>query len=421
MNKTFAIIDANNFYASVERVFNPALKDAPLVILSSNDGCVIARSNEAKTLGIKMGEPYFKLQPLIKFHNLKVVSSNFALYGDISRRMMIILEAFSPACEIYSIDECFLDFSGLTVKQIQSQSQLIRDRVKKWLGIPVSIGVGATKTLAKLAVNIAKKKNNESYHIHNEQQRLEALQSTNLEDIWGIGASYSGKLRAIGLTSALDLTNCSDHLIKKQTNILGVKTAHELRGISCINLVEVAEPKQSITVSRTFGKEIKDYQVLNQALAFFASRAAEKLRDSNQMAKSISVFIGTNPFSKNSNQYGNSANISLNYHTDSTPIILSSVSRVLQNIYKKDFSYKKAGILLTDFCPKTNQAFDLFDKPKLRERDLRLMNAIDKINNTSGRRTIFYASSGITQEWLPKSNMKSASYTSNWKDLIQVT
>ena len=418
MNKIFAIVDANNFYASCERVFNPALENKPIVILSSNDGCVIARSNEAKTIGIKMGEPYFKLQSLIKSHNLKVISSNFTLYGDLSRRMMTILEDFSPACEIYSIDECFLDFSSLTAEQIQSLCQCIRDRVKKWLGLPVSIGIGTTKTLAKLAVKIAKKRSEGYYHIATELQRLEALESTNIEDIWGIGASYSNKLKSIGVSSALDLANRPDDHIKKQTNILGVKTAHELRGISCIDLVEVAEPKQSITVSRSFGKEIRDYQILNQALSFFVSIAAEKLRKSGQMAKSISVFIRTNPFSKNLNQYGNSTNITLNYPTDSTPILLSAVSTALQNIYKPDFSYKKAGILLNDFCPKTNQAFDLFDKPQLRKMSSKLMNVMDKINNSYGRRTIFYASSGTTQQWLPKSSMRSASYTSNWDELI---
>ena len=220
------------------------------------------------------------------------------------------------------------------------------------------------------------------------------------------------------MSSALDLANRPDDHIKKQTNILGVKTAHELRGISCIDLVEVAEPKQSITVSRSFGKEIRDYQILNQALSFFVSIAAEKLRKSGQMAKSISVFIRTNPFSKNSNQYANSTNITLNYPTDSTSILLSAVSTALQNIYKPDFSYKKAGILLNDFCPKTNHAFDLFDKPQLREMSSKLMNVMDKINNSYGRRTIFYASSGTTQQWLPKSSMRSASYTSNWNELI---
>jgi len=418
MNKIFAIVDANNFYASCERVFNPALENKPIIILSSNDGCVIARSNEAKAIGIKMGEPYFKLQSLIKYHNLKVISSNFALYGDISRRMMTIVEDFSPTCEIYSIDECFLDFSNLTDEQIQSQCQCIRDRVKKWLGLPVSIGIGATKTLAKLAVNIAKKRSEGYYHIATELQRLEALKSTNIEDIWGIGASYSNKLKAISVISALDLANCPDDHIKKQTNILAVKTAHELRGISCIDLVEVAEPKQSITVSRSFGNEIRDYQILNQSLSFFTSTAAEKLRKSGQMAKSISVFIRTNPFSKKPNQYGNSANITLNYPTDSTPILLSAVNTALQHIYKPDFSYKKAGILLNDFCLKTTKAFDLFDKPQLREEGSKLMTVIDKINHTYGRQTVFYASSGTAQQWLPKSSMKSASYTSNWDELI---
>ncbi len=419
MDKIFAIIDANNFYASCERVFNPALKNTPIVILSSNDGCVIARSNEAKALGIKMGEPFFKLHSLIKSHNVKAISSNFALYGDMSRRMMSILEEFSPACEEYSIDECFLDFSHLTSEQIQSQCQCVRNRVKKWLGIPISIGIGSTKTLAKLAVNVAKTRNDGSYHIATNEHRLEVLKLTDVEDIWGIGTSYSSKLKAIDINSALDLANCPDALIKKQTNILGVKTAHELRGISCIDLIEQPDPKQSITVSRSFGNEIRDFQTLKQALSFFTSRAAEKLRKSGQMTKSISIFIRTNPFSKTTKQYKNSVNIILNYPTSSTPVLLSSINRALADIYQPGYSYKKAGILISDFCPKTTQAFDLFDKPLLRESSSKLMNVIDKINYNYGKRAVFYASCGITQEWLPKSNMKSPSYTSNWNELIK--
>ena len=419
-NKIFALIDANNFYASCERVFNPILEHQPIVILSSNDGCVIARSNEAKALGIKMSEPFFKLQYLIKSHNVKAISSNFTLYGDMSRRMMTILEGFSPSCEIYSIDECFLDFSHLTAEQIASECQIIRAKVKKWLGLPVSIGVGSTKTLAKLAINIAKKRNDGSYHLATDQQRLEALELTDIKDVWGIGASYSNKLKSIGINSALDLVNCPDELIKKQTNILGLKTVLELRGLACLDLAEIAEPKQSITVSRSFGQEIKDYTTLNQAAAYFASKAAEKLRRSGQMTKSITVFIRTNPFSKNAKQYSNTANIKLDYPTDSTPALLTAVSKALRSIYRAEYSYKKAGILINDFCPKTNNAFDLFDKPKLREVSSKLMAAIDKINNDYGGRTIFYASSGTTQEWLPKSSMKSASYTSNWQDIIKV-
>ena len=417
--KVFALIDANNFYASCERVFNPKLSNVPLVILSSNDGCVIARSNEAKALGIRMGEPYFKIAHLVKSSQVKAISSNFTLYGDMSRRMMNILEDFSSKSEIYSIDECFLDFSNMTIDEINSNCKIIRDRINKWLGLPVSIGVGATKTLAKLAANIAKKRNDGFYHISTEEERISLLKITDIEDIWGIGYSSAHKLKLLGINSAFDLINCPDSIIRKQTNILGLKTAYELKAISCIDLIEVIEPKKSITVSRSFGKEITDYDILYQALCYFTARAAEKLRKSGQHAKAISIFIKSNPFSKNKEQYRNAATIILDYPTDSTSTFLAALNKALKIIYKEEYSYKKAGILINDFCLKTNIELSLFDQQQLNKNSSKLTKVIDKINRIHGKNTIFYASCGTNQEWLPKSHMKSPSYTSNWNDIVR--
>ena len=240
MTKTFALIDCNNFYASCERAFNPALEGKPVVILSSNDGCVIARSNEAKALDIKMGEPYFKILPIVKSAKVKALSSNFTLYGDISRRIMSVLEDYSPHCEVYSIDECFLDFSHLDNQQIAEQCQQIRSTLKQWLGIPVSVGVASTKTLAKLACEIAKHEASGSYHIANDSLRMQALKSAKIQDVWGVGVKYSQKLNLLGILTAMDLANANDALIRKQTNVLGLKTVYELRGTSCIDLVEIS-------------------------------------------------------------------------------------------------------------------------------------------------------------------------------------
>ncbi|KKB96336.1 DNA polymerase IV [Candidatus Arcanobacter lacustris] len=419
MSKVFSLIDGNNFYVSCERIFNPSLENKPVIVLSSNDGCVIARSNEVKSLGIKMGEPYFKILPLVKTNNIKVLSANFALYGDISRRMMNIITSFAVKSEIYSIDECFLDFSDLEIQEITKISTEIRIRVKKWLGIPVSIGIGQTKTLAKLANQIAKRNSNGCHHLLTIRDIKYALASTLVKDIWGIGYKYASKLNDLKIYTANDLVNADDQLIRKNTNILGLKTTLELRGKSCIDLEEVADPKKSITVSRSFSRDIQEFEELSQAIAYFTARAAEKLRSSNQMTKSFSIFIQSNPFAKDSKAYSNSCNITLPYPTDSTPELLNNINKALIKIYHNDYSYKKAGILLYDLQAKSTKSIDLFDKRNIK-RDTSLMNALDQINQNYGRRTIFIASTGISHSWLPKSNMKSDGYVSNWNEIVRV-
>ncbi len=418
MGKIFALIDCNNFYVSCERVFNPSLQNKPVVILSSNDGCVISRSNEAKAIGIKMGEPYFKALPIIKEFEVKALSSNFTLYGDISRRIMTILEDYSPRCEVYSIDECFLDFSNLSDERINELCYNIRSRLKQWLGIPVSIGVGPTKTLAKLASEKAKHLPLGISHIKNDLMRYQILENSKINEVWGIGHKYTKKLNSLGIYSAMELAKASDTIIRKVTNVLGLKTIYELRGISCIDLIEVSEPKKSIMVSRSFGKDIDDLEILKQATSYFLSRAAEKLRKTKQMAKSVSIYIRTNPFAKNQKYYSNSITLTLANPTDATNELLSALDKALPTIYRPGFAYKKAGVLLCDFCAKTSKPFNLFDKSEVKAANSKLSATLDSINMIYGSRTIYYASSGVNQVWMPQRNMKSGAHTSKWNEII---
>lgn len=410
----FALVDCNNFYASCERVFNPKLKNAPIIVLSNNDGCVIARSNEAKALGIAMGEPFFKCRPIVKKHSVQVFSSNFALYGDMSRRVMTVLEQFSPMIENYSIDEAFLRLDGVT-KVSQEYAQGIRATVHQWTGIPVSIGIAPTKTLAKAANRIAKK-NPEFTGVMDFSNRSDVdsfLRSILVEDVWGVGRQYAQLLNSRGIKTALQLKEADTKWIKKHMTVVGLKTVTELRGVPCIPLENAPPPKQSIICSRSFGTKVTRKENLQEAIASFAARAAEKLRKQKSVAGRIDIFIRTSPFM--GNYYSDGAGTTLP-HTADTRFFITAAKVLLDRLYKPGFDYKKAGIVLLDIRPENHAQGELFDPSHLRE-NLAVMKAMDRINSEWGSGTVTLAAEGLRKSWKMRQENISKRYTTRWGEL----
>ena len=352
-NRVYALVDCNNFYASCERVFRPDLRGKPIVVLSNNDGNIIARSKEAKALGIAMGEPYFKAKPLLKKYNVQVFSSNYTLYGDMSRRVMDVLQQVEPDLEIYSIDEAFISLPGGKCFNRIRRGRYIRAVVQQYTGIPVSIGFASTKTLAKLANRIAKK---ESLHKgvfdltdHDDIDKL--LATIKVEDIWGIGRQHTKKLNTQKIVTARDLKYADDGWIRKHLTVTGLRTVWELRGIPCVSLDKAPAPKKGIITSKSFGRPVTSIKELSEAVTTYISRAAEKLRSQHSIASSVSVFIATNRFKPEKPQYSNSLMLSLPGPTSSTPILIRQALRCLRKIYKPGYEYKKAGVMLTEIIP----------------------------------------------------------------------
>ena len=407
-----ALADCNNFYASCERVFNPALKNKPILVLSNNDGCIIARSNEAKKLGFQMGEPVFKKQQHIKKNNVSVFSTNFELYGDMSNRIMSILAEESPEIEIYSIDESFIDLEGIRKKE--EFAKQIKEKVWKWTGIPISIGIGPTKTLAKIA-NAKAKKNGKGICILNSKKKIETLlKKTNISDIWGIGKKTRDKLNCYGVYTGYDFIKIKKKQLKTimSTNI--IKTQEELKGEQKYSIKTSPEKKKSICTSRSFLKEIEDYEELKKKVIKYSMRCAEKLRKQKRSAQTITVFIQTNRFKKN--KYSNVKSIILNIATNDSIEIIQHAKRLLKSIYKSNKKYKKAGIVLGNIIEEKHIQMNFFDKIDRKKRK-KLMIAVDKINYLNGRETI---SIGIKEEKkrIIKQKKRSPSYTTKWEDLI---
>lgn len=419
----FALVDCNNFYASCERVFNPKLEGKPVVVLSNNDGVIIARSNEAKALGIKMATPVFKVQDIIDRHKVNVFSSNYVLYGDMSYRVISILKQSAPEVEIYSIDEAFMKLDGIQ-DNLTEFGRNIREKIYKWTGIPVSIGVAKTKTLAKIANELAKK--NSYYNgvldisCLPELEIDELLAEVDISDVWGIGRRLSPMLRVHGIRTARDLKYASDQWIRKCINVLGLKTVHELRGIPCIQLEENPAPKQSIASTRSFGRPVFSLTELKQAVALYVTIATEKLREGRQIASAIQVFIHTNFHRQDQPQYSESAATMLPHPTSHSPTIIKSAHYLLEKIYKPGYKYKKAGIILTKLMPKDQIQLDLFKEHKSNPQQERVMQTIDKINAKHGRNTLSLAALGITKPWKMRQLQKSKRFTTNWNETIQI-
>jgi DNA polymerase V len=423
MPPVFAIVDCNNFYVSCEQVFNPKLVGKPVVVLSNNDGCVVARSNEAKALGIKMGVPAFKIGNLIKTHGVQVFSSNYALYGDMSQRIMNTLSVFTPDIEIYSIDEAFLDLSQFKQYDLTEYGHKIRSTIKQWLGLPVSIGIAETKTLAKIANRIAKKsiKSGGVLDLTASPYQDRALEITDVGDVWGIGRSYSRLLKDYGIHNALQLRDADDAFIKKRMGIVGGRLLQELRGGSCYALEHFPPPKKGITVSRSFKNSIESQDELKEAVASYVSFGAEKLRKEDSAAGVLMVFLMTNRFKKE-NYYTNVETIRLPVATSDTSELIHYAHEGLKAIYREGYLYKKAGVMFKDLVPKNRTQANLFNRRDIK-RSEKLMKTLDDINKKMGPDTLKYAAAGLTsnQRWKTVFKRRSPSYTTNWDQLLKVS
>lgn len=415
----FALIDCNNFYASCERVFNPKLIGRPIVVLSNNDGCVIARSSEAKALGIDMGGPYFKIREILDKHKVAVFSSNYTLYGDMSRRVMETLSQFTPEVEIYSIDEAFLNLAGMS--DLQERGETIKQVTTQWTGIPVSVGIAPTKTLAKAANRTAKK--HSAYKgvciLPDKTIWEPVLAALPVGDVWGIGRQYSKMLEANGVNNALAFSQLDDKWLREKMSVVGLRTAHELRGESCIPLELVADPKKGITVSRAFGRRITALPELKEALAFYVARAGEKLRQDGLVAKHMQVFTHTSPHATDKIKdpfYSPQLAFALPHFTNFTPELNHYAQWALERMYKPGFRYMKCGVILTDIAKQGTESLDLFDSRDIAKND-KLMAALDSLNHKMGQRTVFYGGSGIERPWVGVCNSKTKSYTTDWKCL----
>ncbi|HEV8619967.1 MAG TPA: Y-family DNA polymerase [Nitrospiraceae bacterium] len=421
MPPVFALVDCNNFYASCERVFNPKLNGQPIVVLSNNDGCVVARSNEAKALGIGMGVPEFQIRPLLCAHRVQVFSSNYTLYGDMSQRVMETLEQFSPDVEVYSIDEAFLSLVGFEPRGLIEHGRLIRRTVPQWTGIPVSVGIAETKTLAKIANRIAKRTPDTGgvFDLLACPDREALLGRVAVEDVWGIGPNHARLLKQHGITTALQLRGVDDQWIRKRMGIVGLRLVMELRGVSCLDLEQCPPPKQSLTCSRAFGKLISTLKEMEEAVSVYTSRVAEKLRCERLAATVLTVCLTTNEF-KEGPQYSNALTLNLPVVTDTTSALIRFALQGIRAIYRDGYLYKKAGVILTGLVPASQTQADLFDSQD-RRKSTRLMSALDSINDRWGAGTLQYASSGITKAWKTQFHRRSPAYTTDWNALPVVT
>jgi len=416
----YALVDCNNFYASCERLFRPQLEGKPIVVLSNNDGCVIARSNEAKKLNIPMGAPEFKYRQQMKAQGVYVFSSNFPLYGDLSARVMHILEKLSPHLELYSIDEAFADMRGFDHFDLYAHGLDVRQTVLRWTGIPVSIGFGQTKTLAKIANRVAKKatKSKGVFVFDNQKQIDSVLKKVEIGDVWGIGRKWSDKLKHNGIHSAYDLATADSTWIRRKYSIVMQRTLRELNGENCISVEELPEKKQ-LLISRSFKSRVTDYHQLQALLSGYIGRACEKLRKQGSVAKSMTLFIRTSPFANDGNQYSQSFPLSLHQYTADTATFIKMGRYALEKIYKEGYEYQKAGIMLFDIIPDRCQQLCLFQAEKYDTAARKRMQLIDHINGKFGNQTLRIASES-EKRWYMNQNFLSPRYTTCWDELLKV-
>jgi len=393
-----ALVDCNSFYVSCERLFNPSIIKKSVIVLSSNDGCVISRSTEAKALGIKMGEPYFKVEKIIKKNDVKVFSSNYSLYGDISRRVMKTLKQFSPQMEIYSIDEAFLNLSSIRDENLFEHGNKIRKTVLKWTGIPTSIGIATTKTLSKAANYIAKKEQSGIVNLINTKQIDQILKEIEINEVWGVGRQLTKFYIKNGIHTAYQLKNMHNNWIKKNTNVLGSRTAMELKGIPCVSLEEHQEKRKNCCVSRSFGRKVTKLEELSESVTTHCLNAAEKIRSDNQTTKRITVFIRTSPFQKDKNYYANSKDIDLPVRTNDSIELVKQALIALQYIYRKGYKYQKAGIIFSGLNEVDIYKKNLFSSINNEEKRKKLMKAIDYTNIKYGRHALSIAQAGLRKK-----------------------
>jgi len=398
--KKIALVDCNSFYVSCERLFNPKIRRKPVVVLSNNDGCIISRSNEAKALGIKMGEPYFKAKDIIVKNKVEVFSSNYSLYGDLSRRVMRTLKRFNAEIEVYSIDEAFLDLSNFSDQDVEKVGKEIRETVLQWTGIPTSIGIAKTKTLSKIANHIAKKKQSGVTSLIGIENLDPVLEKVEISDVWGVGRQLTKFYNKNGIYNAKQLKNKSNSWIKKSSNVLSSRTAMELKGIPCINLETTTTKRKSCVVSRSFGKRVEKFQELKEAVANYCLNASEKIRSESLVAKAITVFVRTSPFQRNFGYYSNTKTVDLPIATNNSIEVVKTAVTILENIFKNGYQYQKAGVMLTGLS-NANNKINLFSSEK-DEKISSLMRSIDNTNHRYGRSVLSLASAGVQKRW----NMK---------------
>ncbi|MBC8423842.1 translesion error-prone DNA polymerase V subunit UmuC [bacterium] len=424
MSRVFALIDCNNFYASCERVFEPRLRDVPVVVLSNNDGCVIARSAEAKEMGIPMGAPFFEFRRLARHRKVRVFSSNYALYGDMSARVMRTLADFSPHLEIYSIDEAFLDLSGNGRRDLGALGREIADTVRRATGIPVSVGIGPTKVLAKGANRIAQRNPETGGGLDFTAlgpPRGAHLAPRAVKAGGGIGRGRAERPAPPGISTALDLREADPHVIRRRLSVVGERIVHELRGTSCLALDDAPPPKQQIMTSRTFGERVTDYRSMREAVGTFTARTAEKLRGQRSRARALMIFMTTSPFNEQEPGYGNSATRALPGASDDSGELIAAAVDALDEIWKPGYRYMKAGVMLLDIVPESHDQGSLFASPRAaraaRGRTRRLMDVLDHLNRDLGRGTVRYAAEGLRKAWRMKQEHRSPAYTTRWDQL----
>ena len=396
-SKKIALVDCNSFYVSCERLFNPRIRKKPVVVLSNNDGCIISRSNEAKALGIKMGEPYFKARDIILKNKVEVFSSNYSLYGDLSRRVMRTLKRFNSDIEVYSIDEAFMDLSNYTDTEVESVGREIRQTVLKWTGIPTSIGIAKTKTLSKVANHIAKKKQSGVTSLIGIENLDPILEKVEINDVWGVGRQLTKFYQKNGIYNAKQLKNKSNTWIKKSSNVLSSRTAMELRGVPCIDIETTQTKRKSCVVSRSFGKRIETFQELKEAVANYCLNASEKIRSESLVAKAITVFVRTSPFQRNFGYYSNSKTVDFPIATNNSIETVKTAVASLESIFKNGYRYQKAGVMLTGLSNADGKK-NLFSSEK-DEKINSLMRSIDNTNYRYGRATLSLASAGVHKKW----------------------
>ncbi len=416
----YALVDCNNFYASCERVFRPNLRNEPIVVLSNNDGCVIARSNEAKALGVPMGAPAFKFKELFAKNNIHVFSSNYALYGDMSHRVMSLLATYSPDIEIYSIDEAFLAFKGFELIDLQSYAETIKKKVDKGTGIPISIGIAPTKALSKVANRIAKKYPKQTggvYIMDTEEKRIKALKWLAVEDIWGIGRKHSERLKAYNIRTAYDFINLHDDWVRKQLSVVGLRLKHELEGKETLGL-EVVQTKKAIATTRTFEGMHTDFESIKERVSTFAVTCAEKLRKQQSCCNVVMVFLHSNWHRKDLPQYGKNIVVKTHYPTNSSIDIIKYAVQGLEQIYKEGYHYKKAGVIVMGITPENTKQFTLFTQEN--PKHLPLMKAIDSLNKSIGQTKVKFGSQDIGRTWKMKQERLSPRYTTNLSEIIHI-
>jgi DNA polymerase V len=421
----YALVDGNNFYVSCERVFDPTLEGRPVVVLSNNDGCAVARSDEAKALGIKMGEPHFQIRDLLRHHGGLALSSNYTLYADMSRRMMSVIAGYSPEQEVYSIDESFLRFKGFRHWDLTEHGMRMRHQVRQWTGIPVGVGIGPTKTLAKLANRLAKRHPDfKAIGVCNLEdlppwQQIRYFSEVDVQDVWGIGPRWAAKLRELGIRSAQDLKMADAQTLRQRFSVVLERTIRELNGIACIPLEEAPPPKKQIVSSRSFGHLLTTRADLLEAVSTYAARAAVKLRHEGQAAGGIQVFLSTNPFIPGEPQYHPAVLVSFSSPTHDTARLIQAARSGLNRIFKAGFRYKKAGVMLVEMVPQTVRQGALFGREGElhQERRGRLLVALDALNGQMGQGTLRFAAEGTRQPWRMRRGNLTPGYTTDWAGL----